>query len=339
MVPKKLIYQLYLCCSAVSAEFSVSSYRRLLTYAHCGEDSEDEDLTKIHDEDHYDTGLEVCLKCGSFSRVFEDFPRGREMRCCPKSKNFYDLRDWNGIDDSCSGINPNSGEACQLMPEFYFVGTFSNSQIICDGIKNCPGGLDEINCSNSNCNNNQFSCDNFQTCFDLSKICDGIKNCRDGSDEMNCMTSRGLCKINEFTCGSRFSNSELCLPKSQICDGTKDCPDGQDEVNCDVARVETNNSKFQCRNGQLISSSQVCSDFGSICGDNSDMINCYKWYHWTEWLDQCPLICKRTRTRKCYNMVTQMEDVTTSKCPRDSSDHNNFQPNNIEAYAKHRDKR
>ncbi|KAK3595696.1 hypothetical protein CHS0354_026916 [Potamilus streckersoni] len=54
----------------------------------------------------------------------------------------------------------------------------------CDGIPDCPGGTDELNCVN--CSASEFECTNHE-CIPVSKQCDGIPQCGDKSDEFGCV--------------------------------------------------------------------------------------------------------------------------------------------------------
>ncbi|KAK3595702.1 hypothetical protein CHS0354_026923 [Potamilus streckersoni] len=54
----------------------------------------------------------------------------------------------------------------------------------CDGIPDCPGGTDELNCVN--CSASEFECTNHE-CIPASKQCDGTPQCGDKSDEYGCV--------------------------------------------------------------------------------------------------------------------------------------------------------
>ncbi|XP_055108667.1 transmembrane protease serine 6 isoform X2 [Symphalangus syndactylus] len=94
----------------------------------------------------------------------------------------------------------------------------------CDGVKDCPNGLDERNCV---CRAT-FQCQEDSTCISLPKVCDGQPDCLNGSDEEQCQ--EGVpCGTFTFQCEDRS-----CVKKpNPQCDGQPDCRDGSDEEHCD----------------------------------------------------------------------------------------------------------
>uniref|UniRef100_A0A8C2W3W0 Transmembrane protease serine 6 n=1 Tax=Chinchilla lanigera TaxID=34839 RepID=A0A8C2W3W0_CHILA len=94
----------------------------------------------------------------------------------------------------------------------------------CDGIKDCPNGLDERNCV---CRAT-FQCQEDSTCIPLSRVCDQQPDCLNSSDEEHCQ--EGVpCGTFTFRCEDR---SCVRKPNPQ-CDGQSDCRDGSDERHCD----------------------------------------------------------------------------------------------------------
>ncbi|KAI4577820.1 hypothetical protein MJT46_019351 [Ovis ammon polii x Ovis aries] len=94
----------------------------------------------------------------------------------------------------------------------------------CDGVKDCPNGLDERNCV---CRAT-FQCQEDSTCIPLSRVCDRQPDCLNGSDEEQCQ--EGVpCGTFTFQCEDRS-----CVKKpNPQCDGHPDCTDGSDEQRCD----------------------------------------------------------------------------------------------------------
>ncbi|XP_029445926.1 transmembrane protease serine 6 [Rhinatrema bivittatum] len=94
----------------------------------------------------------------------------------------------------------------------------------CDGVKDCPNGLDERNCVCSA----TFQCQEDSTCLDLYKVCDQNLDCRNGSDEEHC--NQGVqCGSFNYRC-----EDKNCVKKvNPQCDFTVDCPDSSDEKHCD----------------------------------------------------------------------------------------------------------
>ncbi|KAB0400356.1 hypothetical protein E2I00_010452 [Balaenoptera physalus] len=93
----------------------------------------------------------------------------------------------------------------------------------CDGVKDCPNGLDERNCV---CRAT-FQCQEDSTCISLSRVCDRQPDCLNGSDEEQCQ--EGVpCGTFTFQCEDRS-----CVKKpNPQCDGHPDCKDGSDEQYC-----------------------------------------------------------------------------------------------------------
>lgn len=94
----------------------------------------------------------------------------------------------------------------------------------CDGIKDCPNGLDERNCVCVA----QFQCPEDSQCVDYYKVCDHHPDCLEASDEMNC--TKGVpCTDMTYVCADG-----TCLKKpNPECDSITDCPDASDEKQCD----------------------------------------------------------------------------------------------------------
>ncbi|XP_043086791.1 transmembrane protease serine 6 isoform X1 [Puntigrus tetrazona] len=94
----------------------------------------------------------------------------------------------------------------------------------CDGIADCPNGLDERNCVCIA----QFQCSEDSRCVDYYKVCDQHRDCLDSSDEENC-THGVPCSDRTYVCGDG-----TCLKKpNPECDFITDCPDESDEKYCD----------------------------------------------------------------------------------------------------------
>ncbi|XP_034388451.1 transmembrane protease serine 6 [Cyclopterus lumpus] len=94
----------------------------------------------------------------------------------------------------------------------------------CDGIKDCPNGLDERNCVCVA----QYQCPEDSQCVDYYKVCDQLPDCPEATDEMNC-TDGVPCTDMTYVCADGS-----CLKKpNPECDFVSDCPDASDEERCD----------------------------------------------------------------------------------------------------------
>uniref|UniRef100_A0A8C9F073 Transmembrane serine protease 6 n=1 Tax=Pavo cristatus TaxID=9049 RepID=A0A8C9F073_PAVCR len=94
----------------------------------------------------------------------------------------------------------------------------------CDGIKDCPNGLDERNCVCPA----KFQCQEDSTCIEFSRVCNQQRDCVNGSDEEQC--NEGV------PCGpfTHRCDDGTCVKKpNPLCDATVDCKDLSDEKHCD----------------------------------------------------------------------------------------------------------
>jgi len=109
----------------------------------------------------------------------------------------------------------------------------------CDGISNCPRGIDETGCESSailNCSENFQLCFSSVThefiCLPVENVNDGYVDCVGGTDE------RLRCLRTGYTEGFtyQFNCFQLdgyhCVVESDLCDKTLDCFDGEDERFC-----------------------------------------------------------------------------------------------------------
>lgn len=93
----------------------------------------------------------------------------------------------------------------------------------CDGIRDCPNGLDERNCVCVA----QYECPEDSQCLDYFKVCDNYPDCVKGKDEANC-TKGVKCTEMTYVCADG-----TCIKKpNPQCDLITDCPDASDESQC-----------------------------------------------------------------------------------------------------------
>ncbi len=57
---------------------------------------------------------------------------------------------------------------------------------MCNMIWDCPGGLDEIECSSRHSCPSQFKCHDSIICINVDSVCDGNPDCQNSDDEWMC---------------------------------------------------------------------------------------------------------------------------------------------------------
>ncbi|GFY77649.1 transmembrane protease serine 6 [Trichonephila inaurata madagascariensis] len=171
----------------------------------------------------------------------------------------------DGIEDCPDGIDEfECQDSCHLN---FRCSNTSNMCIMaeahCDGIWDCENGTDEENCAPTECAKHEVMCLDHSKCIRPSDICDLKYDCKDRSDEVGCV-ERTTCESG----GRFFCNDGLCIPWSLKCDGEYDCKDKEDEGNCTCLSDE-----FQCNDGKCLKSSSRC-DGHQDCHDADDEMGC-----------------------------------------------------------------
>ncbi|XP_029385524.1 uncharacterized protein LOC115061354 [Echeneis naucrates] len=132
---------------------------------------------------------------------------------------------------------------------------------VCDGVKDCSDGRDEVKCSS--CRPGEVLCGNGQ-CKPQSSQCAGQGGCADSSEE--------------GTCGGKCYHvcpNKVCLSKSSVCDGVTDCKDRSDELNCTRAYLKgCSSSSYKCASGKCLTKVNPECDGVKDCFDGSDELRC-----------------------------------------------------------------
>ncbi|KAJ6653954.1 hypothetical protein lerEdw1_007586 [Lerista edwardsae] len=177
------------------------------------------------------------------------------LLCLPKSNNSRSCKCPEGV----SGHLLPSGEVRYDCPPGYLLknGTCVKEENTC-----LPN---QYRCSNGNCINSIWQCDNDNDCGDMS-------------DERNCPVDAtspapgfpGRCSRFEFEC----QHVRKCVPNWKRCDSVKDCQDGTDELNCPTHSTLSCPSRFKCLDGETcVTMAERCDGFLD-CSDSSDERNC-----------------------------------------------------------------
>uniref|UniRef100_A0A1B6CT02 FZ domain-containing protein n=1 Tax=Clastoptera arizonana TaxID=38151 RepID=A0A1B6CT02_9HEMI len=151
--------------------------------------------------------------------------------------SIFDCDIYPDLDNPEECVNLASGPQCYGNEFRCLDGTCIPQRWVCNGVRDCSSGADELNCSNFTCSEDKFRCKSDSKCIPVQWKCDTKVDCEDGSDELNCpkpVSSRDSHQNNNCPKGllSLRCVDGRCITFDQICDNVTDCSDGSDESSC-----------------------------------------------------------------------------------------------------------
>ncbi|XP_027843018.2 low-density lipoprotein receptor-related protein 1 [Aphis gossypii] len=227
-------------------------------------------------DDKSDENPELCDSC-----LASQFSCSVTKRCIPHSwvcDGTFDC----GEGDTSDEHQYCETRSCQ---EFEFScsnGHCVSYEYVCNAEDNCGDGSDEEKCSDCS---GEFLCAKNNTCILLKKKCDGIIDCDGATDELNCSSGLNntsyVCSNDEFLC---LNTTGFCIDKHYVCDGIPDCPNGSDENNCSSIKnctldncfdhpIENSSSIFCSYPNKTCDDNRTCISVDMLCNGKNDCLD------------------------------------------------------------------
>ncbi|CAF1368478.1 unnamed protein product [Adineta ricciae] len=241
------------------------------------------------------------------SPILQELFKRRTLKCPMNNKKYVLIWGFRPVQCSCVSIQD---EICDEDKKYlsHLDWKVIPFEMTCNGLIDTIDSefTDETECEQWPCNN-------------LYTHCDGLWNCPNGIDELNCDIHLPLnCSLNEHICVSSLTNQLICLPLNKINDNKIDCLGGIDEQKiCRRNNSLTKYNNFRCINDQIkpcIDATHIC-DGQKNCLHGDDEQFCQETHQIESWVDICPSLVT-SNVFDIDHFICRSLEISKFKSPR-----------------------